>query len=160
MLVGTLSPSIEHNYYPEFLRKLIVYFSDVDAHSMALGRYDLPFAPMDKAWFVILEYEKQKEVEMFPEVHKNTSDFQVVLSGNETMAWAIDPGDLVLKTEYNPVRDIQFYQRDQVKLNYIAATPGNFYLFTPNTIHITNIENEDIQSVKKLVVKIHNNYLV
>lgn len=160
MLVGTLGPSIEHNYYPEFIVRILHYFSEVDAQKMTPGRYELPFAPADKAWFVILEYDKQREEEMLPEVHKNMSDFQVVLSGNETMAWAIDPGTLECASDYNPTRDIQFYKPNQLVLNYFAATPGHFYLFTPSTIHITNIANEDSNSVKKLVVKIHNDYLV
>lgn len=160
MLIGPIKPSLEHDYYPAIIRQLFDYFSQVDLDQFSLGRHTLPFIADDKAWFVILEYEKQPESEFLPEVHKYHSDLQIILSGSETMAWTLDSGHHAIQGEYNQDRDLLFYQPQTISLNHFHATSGNFYLFTPNTIHITNIEDGLTSVVRKLVVKIHNDLLV
>lgn len=159
MLIGTLKASLEHDYYPRIIKQIFAYFGSVDLEQFTLGRHTFPFAA-DKMWFVILEYEKQPEADFLPEVHQYYSDLQIILSGSETMAWALDSGEHVVEGDYNEARDLLFYKAQTVPLNYMHATPGNFYLFTPNTIHITNIDDGLTSAVRKLVVKIPNDLLV
>jgi len=159
MLTGTVKASLEHDYYPRIINQIFEYFASVDLEQFNLGRHTFPFAE-DNIWFVILEYEKQPEADFLPEVHKYHSDLQIVISGSETMAWALDSGGHVAAGDYNKERDLLFYQPQTIALNHIHAIPGNFYLFTPNTIHITNIDDGMASAVRKLVVKIPNNILV
>ncbi len=159
MLTGTIKTSLEHGYYPRVIKQVFDYFAGVDLEQFTLGRHSFPFAA-DKMWFVILEYEKQPQAEFLPEVHKYHSDLQIVLSGSETMAWALDSGDHEIAGEYNEERDLLFYKDKTIPLNHLHATPGHFYLFTPNTIHITNIDDGLPSAVRKLVVKIPNDLLL
>jgi biofilm protein TabA len=156
MLIGTIKPTIEHHYYPKCITQIFKYFATLDLSQLALGRHELPFIASDKAWFVIIEYQTQPQSELLPEVHKYHSDLQIVLSGSEKMAWTIDSGNHSPAEAYNDTRDLQFYRPETIVLNYIEALPGHFYLFTPNTIHVTNIEDGQSAPVRKLVVKIHN----
>lgn len=156
MLVGTIQPSSEHQAYPAIVRQTLAYLRELDTDTLATGRHELPFAAPDKAWFVILEYETEAEQVFKPEVHKHHSDLQIVLRGSEAMAWCLDNGRNQNDGDYLVQRDLQFYQKDEMTLNYLAATPGQFYLFTPNTVHMTNISSGQSSRVRKLVVKLHN----
>jgi len=160
MLAGHLKRTIEHSYYPVVITEVLTYLDTLNLHTLALGRHELPFVAADKAWFVVLEYEKQPAEKFFPEVHHHHSDFQIVVSGSETMGWELDSGTHKNAEEYLVERDLQFYKPDTVKINYFQALENQFYLFTPNTIHVTNIEDGNDDPVRKLVVKIHNDLLM
>lgn len=159
MLVGNTQKNLLTNTYPIAVQNILQYLNGLDLFSLELGRHELPKYDAKQAWFVVLEYQKEPVSNFKPEVHKYYSDLQIVLQGSEKMAWSIDTGNHLEAEEYNKDRDLQFYQSENIKLNYIEALPGNFYLFTPNIVHITNIMDGDLQPVRKLVVKIHNDLL-
>lgn len=160
MLVGHLNKTTEHGYYPAIITEVLTYLNTLDLHTLALGHHELPFVAADKAWFVVLGYRKQPAEEILPEVHHHHSDFQIVVSGSETMGWELDSGEHKNAQDYLVERDLQFYKPDGIKMNYFRALKNQFYLFTPNTIHVTNIEDGNDEQVRKLVVKIHNDLLV
>ncbi|MFH0263158.1 YhcH/YjgK/YiaL family protein [Vibrio barjaei] len=159
MLVGNTQPNSITKSYPAVIQNVLEYLNSLDHVSLTLGRHELPGFDPNKAWFVVLEYNKEPLENFKPEVHKYHSDLQIVLEGNETMAWSIDTGKHTDAEPYLEQRDLQFYNHDGIALNFIHATPNQFYLFTPNIVHITNIQNDDSQPVRKLVVKIHNDIL-
>lgn len=159
MLIGNTEKSLANKFYPAVINEILSYLNGCDLASFGLGRHEIPGYDSEQAWFVILEYQKQALDELQPEVHKYHSDLQIVLSGCEKMAWSLDTGDHQNAEQYNQERDLQFYKSEGVRLNYISAAPGQFYLFTPNIVHITNIMDGDTQGVRKLVVKIHNDLL-
>lgn len=160
MLVGTLAFQAEHNYYPTFLRELLASLAAQDLSQLELGRHPLPGFPEDKAWMMVLEYDTAPYETMQPEVHYHFSDLQIVVSGIECMGWQLDDGRHEHHGDYLVARDLQFYQHGITPLNQFVAKPGEFYLFTPNTVHMTNIQYEHSSHVKKLVVKIHNDLLM
>ncbi|WP_234495486.1 YhcH/YjgK/YiaL family protein [Vibrio maritimus] len=159
MLVGSTQPTSITKSYPIVIQNVLEYLNSLDYASLTLGRHELPGFDSNKAWFVVLEYNKEPLENFKPEVHKYHSDLQIVLEGSETMAWSIDTGKHTNAEPYLEQRDLQFYNHDGIDLNLIHATPKQFYLFTPNIVHITNIKNDDDQPVRKLVVKIHNDLL-
>ena len=159
MLVGTIQENSFTNTYPTVVQDILQYINSIDLKTLELGRHKLPNYEEKQAWFVVIEYEKKSISSFNPEVHKYYSDLQVVVEGRELMAWSLDTGEHIKAEEYNVDRDIQFYQPEEINLNLMEATPGNFYLFTPNVVHITNIEDGSNGTVRKLVVKIHNGLL-
>ena len=160
MLVGKLNKTIEHGFYPNVVTDILNYLLSQPLDQLAAGRHKIPFLPEDKAWFVILEYQTEDDNLFKPEVHHHHSDLQIVLSGQEKMGWCMDDGNFDNDGEYLKQRDLQYYKRDGMTINYFTAKEGNFYLFTPNTIHFTNITDTQVSEVRKLVVKIHNDLLV
>ena len=159
MLVGTLQNNPLVKTYPKVVQNILQYLASIKKESLKLGRHEFPGYSENHAWFVVLEYNKEPITHFYPEVHKYHSDLQIVLEGSETMAWSIDSGNHANAEEYNETRDLQFYQRTGITLNYIEALPEQFYLFTPNIVHITNIQDGNNNPVRKLVVKIHNDLL-
>lgn len=159
MLVGNTQPTLITKSYPVVIQNVLEYLNCLDQADLALGRHELPGFDSKKAWFVVLEYDKEPLGNFKPEVHKYHSDLQILLEGSEVMAWSIDTGTHTDAEPYNKDRDLQLYEYAEVELNFIHAKTNQFYLFTPNTVHITNIENDDSRPVRKLVVKIHNDLL-
>ncbi|MEZ9699890.1 YhcH/YjgK/YiaL family protein [Vibrio sp. 10N.261.46.E12] len=159
MLVGNTQPSKFTRSYPIAVQNILEHINSLDTDALAIGRHTLPGFDANQAWFVVLEYKKEPLACFKPEVHKHYSDLQIVLKGSEIMAWSKDTGDHKLAEPYNEQRDLQFYEFEGIELNFIHAKPQQFYLFTPDTVHITNIENDDSSLVRKLVVKIHNDLL-
>lgn len=159
MLVGNTQSTPLTNSYPVVIQNVLEYLNSLDTASLTSGRHELPGFDSDKAWFVVLEYDKEPLENFEPEVHQYYSDLQIVLEGSETMAWSVDSGEHLEAGPYIEHRDLQFYQHDGIKLNFMHAVPKQFYLFTPGIVHITNIQNDDPRPVRKLVVKIHNDLL-
>lgn len=159
MLVGNTQLTQISKSYPVVIQNVLEYLNSIDKEQLALGRHELPGFDSKQAWFVVLEYNKEPLGNFKPEVHKYHSDLQIVLEGSEVMAWSLDTGTHTDAGPYKQERDLQFYEYAGVELNSIHAKHNQFYLFTPNTVHITNIENDDSQPVRKLVVKIHNDLL-
>lgn len=159
MLVGQLKHSACATGYPVAIQHLLATLDSLDVRALPAGRHTLPGFDETKAWFVILDYHKAPIDSFLPEVHRHHSDLQIVLEGTEMMAWALDDGTHTHAEPYQAERDLQFYQRQGIELNFLRARPGHFYLFTPETIHITNIDDGDSHPVRKLVVKIHNSLL-
>lgn len=160
MLVGPINNTKEHGFYPKIVTDTLSFLAAQDLSTLALGRHEIPFVAPEKAWFVVIEYQKEPLTALLPEVHKYHSDLQMILSGSEIMAWALDSGDHELSGDYLVARDLQFYQQQGIELNFFKAVENQFYLFTPNTIHVTNIEDGNHDPVRKLVVKIHNDLLM
>ncbi|RIZ50950.1 YhcH/YjgK/YiaL family protein [Vibrio sp. PID23_8] len=159
MLVGNTQPTLMTKSYPVVVQNVLEYLNSLDTQSLGLGRHELPSFESNRVWFVVLEYEKEPLENFQPEVHKYHSDLQIVLRGSETMAWSFDTGEHIDAEPYLEHRDLQFYKAEGVELNFIKATPNQFYLFTPNIVHVTNIEDGNSEPVRKLVVKIHNDLL-
>lgn len=160
MLIGKITPCLESGYYPKIIKEVLTYLTLLDLASMEEGKYNIPFIENPLAWFVILRYETTLPERQKPEVHRNYSDLQIVLSGQEKMAWCIDNNQFDADGDYLPERDIQYYRTDSNQLNLFSAETGTFYLFTPSVVHATNIIDGRVSQVKKLVVKIHNSLLM
>ncbi|MCE0824848.1 YhcH/YjgK/YiaL family protein [Buttiauxella sp. A2-C2_NF] len=159
MLVGNVKKNSISESYPFVVNDVLSKLNEIDLSSLPLGRHELDGYDSKKLWFVILEYHTSPLSDFHPEVHKYHSDLQILLSGTELMAWSIDTGNHPHFGDYNDTRDILFYESDCVNLNIMNAMPGEFYLFTPNVVHITNVINKEPEFVRKLVVKIHNDLL-
>lgn len=160
MLVGSRQENYLFDSYTKVLQDILRYLNGIDLQYLSLGRHELPgFAP-EQAWFVLMEYKKEPIENFNPEVHHRHSDIQMVIEGREIMGWAIDTGNHSPAEIYNEERDLQYYKPEGIHLNLMEAHPGLFYLFTPDTIHVANIEDGSEGIVRKLVVKIHNDLLV
>lgn len=86
------------------------------------------------------------------EHHKRYIDLQYNRTGSEQIAWA-GPEGATLVTEYDPVRDVAFYTTNG-PVAYYRSTPDRFFLCFPSDYHMPSLNDGEMQTVKKLVVKI------
>ena len=83
------------------------------------------------------------------ECHNQNIDIQFCVSGNETIAWKPREKCTEPKGEYNPEKDVLFYNDTPDML--FQLTNNQFVIFYPNDVHAPMIGNEII---KKLVFKV------
>lgn len=166
MLAGKITAALPSNdrehqlnsvflHYPPLISRLLDWIRTQPLITLSPGRYSIPFLPEKLAWFVILRYDTTDASLQKPEIHTHFCDLQIVLSGQERMAWCLDEGQFKPDGEYLPERDILYYQAKSDELNLFIAKPGAFFLFPPSVIHATNIQVTKPEPVKKFVVKLH-----
>ena len=84
------------------------------------------------------------------ESHHNYQDIHYVIKGKEKIGVA--PVSLATVTnEYDKARDLVFYTAEG---RYYTADPDIFFIFFPQDAHRPNLEMEDYDMVKKIVIKI------
>jgi len=99
----------------------------------------------------VQEYYGKDKSEAIFESHKKYIDIQYVIEGEEIIGLTtIDKAKV--KEQYNEDKDITFYDSDEME--YLKATPENFFLFFPDDVHQPSITAVDSIQIKKIVVKI------
>jgi YhcH/YjgK/YiaL family protein len=92
----------------------------------------------------------EKSIAKF-ECHNKNIDIQLCISGNETFGWKSRNHCTKLKEEYNPDKDVSFYE-DAPDM-FFQLTNGQFVILFPEDVHAPMIAVND-NSIKKLVMKV------
>lgn len=101
----------------------------------------------------VTEYNSKNPEGVFYESHKNYTDLQYVVSGEENIGIA-DRSVASVKIPYNEEKDIWFYQVQKGK--NLIAKPGTLFIFFPGELHRPGIKVGNSVWVKKIVIKIRN----
>lgn len=147
MIVDTLKNAF--NYYslhPSF-EIAFNYLQNNDLYALEDGVMEL-----DESLKLIVSTKSGKTIEESLtkfECHNQNIDIQFCVSGNETIAWKPREKCLDPKGEYNPEKDVLFYNDSPDML--FQVTENQFVIFYPNDVHAPMIGNEII---KKLVFKV------
>lgn len=70
------------------------------------------------------------------------------------MGWDLLAASRPLRGDYDPKRDLQFYDGTD-GLNWLHARPGAYHLFTPSDVHLPGVVLDATRPVRKEVGKIH-----
>ena len=84
------------------------------------------------------------------ECHNMNIDIQLCIKGVETIAWKPREKCVTQKGEYNPEKDVLFF--DDAPDMYFQLTDGQFAIFFPEDVHAPMIGGEE--EIKKLVIKV------
>ncbi len=109
------------------------------------GRYAL-----NETDFVLVQSYQSKPIENCKfEAHRKYIDVQYMVSGSEKIGWALT--EKLTTESYDE-------QKDFVKLtgegDLFPLTPGNFFILFPDDAHMPGVMNDEIEPVKKIVLKI------
>ena len=85
------------------------------------------------------------------ECHDKNIDIQVCIHGKETIGWKPRNQCTAPKGEYNPEKDVSFY--NDVPDMYFQLTDGQFAIFFPEDVHAPMIATDD-HPIRKLVMKV------
>ena len=83
------------------------------------------------------------------ECHQKAIDIQLCISGTETIGWKPISKCQNFKAEYNPEKDVTFY--NETPDMYFQLTDNQFGIFFPEDVHAPMI-GEGV--IKKIVVKV------
>lgn len=129
--------------------KAIDFLLKTDLENLEEGKYEIDGK---NVYATVFSYETIEWEQGKWESHKNYSDIQLVISGEEILGF--EPiTNLNAKTEYDEVKDIIFFEND-VRGMDLVTTAGHFAIFQPQDGHKPKVMNKVPSKVKKLVVKI------
>ena len=137
--------NVHKNFAPafEFIKK-------ATAENLPVGRYELDG---DNLFALVQEYDSKAVDVAKNEAHQRYIDIQHIISGTESLAF-FDISKGVAKTEYNDVKDVQFYE-DCPSASVCILAAGEYAIFFPHDIHKPGMCINGVSTpVKKVVVKI------
>lgn len=126
----------------DFIRKAV-------SESLAVGKYELDGKNL---YASVQEYDSKAPDMAKNEGHRNYIDIQFVLSGVEVMeVEALEKA--TLKSEYNPEKDVEFYENG-TDVSRLVLAAGEFAIVFPEDIHRPGMQYAGSVPVKKIVVKV------
>lgn len=149
MYFGHLS-NVDFAQYPKAIQVALNYLKNTDFDQLAAGRYAIKD---DLIHVQVLDLTTKPKSENLPEIHRTYLDVQYLHSGKERMGFAPDLGTNKVAIEYDPARDIQFYQDAEFE-NELIMQAGSFAVFFPNDVHRPNCIDGEVSQIRKVVVKI------
>ncbi len=133
---------IVSNHVSDFLKSL--------THDFGTGHYVI-----DDTAYANIDVYATKDISLCKfEAHKKYIDIQMLLDGEERLDY-ISVDGLSVSEEYNPGRDVMFFNPPCGCADSLFLKPGKFALLFPHEAHMPQINSaEKSVKVKKVVVKI------
>lgn len=113
------------------------------------GRYTVDG---DKVYYTIQRYTTKAMSQGRLEAHRKYIDIQFLLSGQELLGYA-PVKDLTVAEEYNPQKDIAFFNTPK-DITKIKLEPGLFCILFPDDAHLPCCHLAAPAEVRKVVIKI------
>ena len=131
-------------HYPKAVERALEFLKAHDFTTFAGGRYpiegDLMYANVD-----IVDTRVYEETKI--EGHKDYMDVQFLVTGEEQM-------EILICQTFPDV--VEAIQGGTVKID---VRPGDYCIFYPGELHRTLIAPNEVQEIRKVVVKIHKSLL-
>jgi biofilm protein TabA len=131
--------------------RALEYLADTDFAKLPDGKYEIDGQRM----FAIVQRYRPKPVDRIVwESHRKFIDVQYMAHGAERMGYAPLSDLLAVKQEYDPQRDIVFYD---VQGDLFTVSKGSFVVFAPQDVHAPGLALDGPaagEEVIKVVVKI------
>lgn len=148
MILDSLSSASKYASLHPLFAKAFAYISSVDLNALEVGKFDIDGADLrgivsDKKG-VLAEESTAKF-----ECHNAHIDIQVCIRGKETIGWKPRSTCKEQKGEYNPEKDVLFY--NDAPDMFFGLTDNQFVIFYPEDVHAPMI-GDDL--IKKLVIKV------
>lgn len=123
------------------------YIKKTDFSNFLPGKYEIEGEDL---FALVSEYETQEEECLFPEAHKKYIDVQFMISGEELIGYVTMENQPLVKP-YTEVDDYALYNS---AVNFLHLKTNMFAIFFPQDLHLPCIKIDEIQMVKKVVVKV------
>ncbi len=149
MIIDSIENAKKYTSIHPLFAKAFEYIASVDLANIEIGKYEI-----DDGLLAIFSDKKgmtaAESIAKF-ECHNKNIDIQLCISGNETFGWKSRNNCTKLKGEYNPDKDVSFYE-DAPDM-FFQITNGQFVILFPEDVHAPMIAVND-NSIKKLVMKV------
>ena len=149
MIIDSLENASKYTCIHPLFAKAFEYIASVDLTKIEIGMYEIS----DGLLAIFSDKKGMTAAESIAkfECHDKNIDIQLCISGNETFGWKPRQHCAKLRAEYNPDKDVSFY--DDAPDMFFQLTKGQFAILFPEDVHAPMIaENEN--SIRKLVIKV------
>ncbi len=134
---------LHKNYWDE----AFAFLKDHDLWALAVGRYAID---SNNVYATVTENATKNVDSTKWESHRNYTDLQMVISGEEKIGVA-DITKLNTIMPYDASKDVANYSGEG---NFYTAIPETYFLFFPSDAHRPNITTNGNKPDKKIVIKI------
>jgi len=150
MIVDNLSNSKMYYGLSDKFEKAFDFIKKVAEENLEVGKYEIEGT---EVYGLVQEYTSKDYEQGKFEGHRKYIDIQYIISGIETIE-VIDISKAKANTEYNNVKDIEFYDNNE-KTGSVVLEDGEYAILYPNDIHKPGLAFKGENSpVKKIVVKV------
>lgn len=115
---------------------------------LEIGRYELE----NGSYVLIQNYTSKLRSVAKYESHENYYDIQYIISGKEIISM-IPVEQLTVKVEYNPVKDITFYENSFDGIDHVLSD-DEFLIIGPGEGHMPGVCVDEQNTIKKAVFKV------
>lgn len=148
MIVDSLQNISKYASLHPLFAKAFAFIASTDLAALEVGKFDIDGANIrgivsDKNGTTAAESTAKFEC------HNAHIDIQVCISGKETIGWKPRGTCVAQKGEYNPEKDVLFYE-DAPDM-FFGLTDAQFAIFYPEDVHAPMIGEA---AIKKLVIKV------
>lgn len=156
MIVGNINELRLNPWLPSKINASLDYvLENINADSLA-GKYEIDG---ESAWVMVIEGNTRPAAEALPEYHEKYLDVQIVLTGQEGMAFSLRPPHTEVMEDKLVESDIAFIKTPDDE-TMLTMNAGDFIIFYPGEVHKPLcMLNDNVSSVKKAVIKIAKDYL-
>ena len=147
MIIDSLENAGRYTSIHPLFAEAFEYIKTLDLKHAEIGKTDLS----DGLKIIVAEKIGMKQEESVAkfECHNQNIDIQLCISGKEQMGWKPRKSCSSPKGEYNPEKDVLFY--NDAPDMFFELTDNQFAIFFPEDVHAPMIGDEVI---KKLIVKV------
>ncbi|GLC82787.1 NanQ anomerase/TabA/YiaL family protein [Lacrimispora brassicae] len=132
--------------------KAVDFLKNTDLESLAPGKYEIDGS---NVFANVTEYTTVPWEDAKYEAHHNYTDIQYMISGSETMTYALID-ELAEKVPYNEEKDVVFYDNENPGLKVVVKA-GEYMIFNPWDGHKPKAAAGEPALIKKVIVKIKEN---
>ena len=149
MIIDSLANLSKYTSLHPLFAQAFEYIAATDLANIEIGKYDI--AEGLKAIFSDKKGMSAAESIAKFECHDKNIDIQLCIKGRETIGWKPRQSCTAPKGEYNPEKDVSFY--NDAPDMYFQLTNGQFAIFFPEDVHAPMIAVDD-DAIRKLVIKV------
>ena len=148
MIIDDLVNAKKYFCIHPLFEQAFAYINSQDLDNVELGKYDIKGDELKSIISNNPGKTKEESISKF-ECHDKHIDIQLCVKGKETLGWKPRHDCADQKGEYNPEKDVTFYN-DSPDM-YFQLTDNQFAIFFPEDVHAPMIGDADI---KKIVIKV------
>ncbi|MGI6279771.1 MAG: YhcH/YjgK/YiaL family protein [Acutalibacteraceae bacterium] len=150
MIFDTIAHSDKYFGVNEKFLKAFDFIKKATAENLPAGKYEIDGKEI---YASVQEYTSKLPQDGKFDGHRDYIDIQYIISGTEIIE-VVDISKAKSKTEYNPDKDVEFYE-DSDKAVKAVLESGEYGIFFAHDIHKPGLAIGGVQSpVKKIVVKV------
>lgn len=147
MIFGNIEDLRQYSYLEDSIKECFVYAKSHDLKDFEKGSHTIDG---DRLFVNIVEYETTTPDQRFWEAHKKYLDIHLMLDGKEK----IDLNFLKNMDIKDYVKEDDFLSMDGDKNSSVILQAGDFLICYPQDCHMTAIEIEGSQKIKKAIFKV------
>lgn len=146
MIIDNIKNASEYFTLGSNIQSALNYLSVTDFNLVDPGRYEIEG---NRIFAIIETYQPKRQEEGFWEAHIKHIDVQFMVSGEERIGYA--PTTSMSAEPYNEEKD---FFRLKGQGDFVTLRAGHFAILKPQDAHMPGIATQNIQQVKKVVVKV------